>query len=441
MGFFDRIFKKSTALHSTPNIRFGRYSDSYKAEAQYDLWDNALNLFEEGDYIAAYRSFFQYLLDEKEDNVQYWQSEGELRFQLFQGSKKITGVANERQIKAEAKIAHSEGLKVPFLQRLLQQNFDLKYSRFALDEANNLTIKFDSFTIDGSPYKLYYALKELAISADKQDDLLIDEFRVLRPVETDHLVPLPKEEQKTKYNFIVQQIEKTFNIIDKGSLDPQKYPGAIAYLLLDLIYKLDYLTKPEGFTMETLERIHRYYFSNDGKDTTSKINLIRESLNALAQRPQEAFFKEMYEVKSTFGITNPVGHERVVSFIDGELSNMDWYYEQGQLDYALAIPGYIVGYCLFNYALPKPDRDLFHLYYQIVECAYFRQLNISCPYYDAATQRLQKRQIMKAIKRIIEKHLPNYPDMNPNFSLIKMDNLPLFAKSFLQMVRALKLIK
>ena len=27
---------------------------------------------------------------------------------------------------------------------------------------------------------------------------------------------------------------------------------------------------------------------------------------------------------------------------------------------ALSIPGYIVGYCMFNYAVPEPDRDLMH---------------------------------------------------------------------------------
>ena len=40
---------------------------------------------------------------------------------------------------------------------------------------------------------------------------------------------------------------------------------------------------------------------------------------------------------------------------------------------AMAIPGYIVGYCLFNYAIPKPDKDFFFLYYQIMYGTFFEK--------------------------------------------------------------------
>jgi len=40
----------------------------------------------------------------------------------------------------------------------------------------HVVIIFDSTTIDGSPYKLYHALKEAANHADKKDDLIIYEL-------------------------------------------------------------------------------------------------------------------------------------------------------------------------------------------------------------------------------------------------------------------------
>ena len=90
--------------------------------------------------------------------------------------KKAVGKANIEKVTIEAKIAKTDTLNIGFMRRLLERNFQLRYSRFALDEENNITIRFDTSVLDGSPYKLYYALKELTTNADKLDDLLIDDL-------------------------------------------------------------------------------------------------------------------------------------------------------------------------------------------------------------------------------------------------------------------------
>ena len=120
---------------------------------------------------------------------------------------------------------------------------------------------------------------------------------------------------------------------------------------------------------------------------------------------------------------------------------MDWYKEHGYDNIALAIPGYIVGYCMFNYAVPKPDRDLFHLYYQIVEADYFKSLGFALSYYDKATRKFDKRAIKKAISRIVENNRSYYPNLNPATGTLRYDNLPEFARSFLLMVRNLEMVK
>ena len=239
MGIFDRLFRSSGSNDPQPDIKFGRYSDSYKEPENYDAWDEALEKFEEEDYIDSYLKFFRYLSDEKEENVKFREEKGGITFELYQGSKKITGFANTHKIKAEAKIARTKALNVGFMRRLMEKNFTLKYSRFALDEENNITIVFDTYTLDGSPYKLYYALKEVATNADKQDDLLLDEFRMLQPVDTSHLKDLPEAEKEVKYRYIVDQVNRVLREIGEGDLNSDQYPGGIAYLLLDLIYRLD----------------------------------------------------------------------------------------------------------------------------------------------------------------------------------------------------------
>lgn len=442
MGLFDRLFGNGTEEQAQPNIRFGRYSDSYKSTASYEAWDKALEQFDEGAYLESYRAFFRYLRDEEEDNVRLRETDEGIHFELFQGSKKISGFVDEQKLKVESKVAHTEKLRVAFMRRLVELNYELEYSRFSLDEQGNITLVFDTYTIDGSPYKLYYALKEVATKADKQDDLLLDEFKSLTPVDVDHLEMMPDEEKAARYQFIQKQIRDTLEEVDNGKLNKDKYAGGVAYLLLYLIYKLDYLIKPEGFMMEVLERLHRLYSSKDDKKSMAELNqIICKELRVLLERPQEAYYKEMYRVPATFGITMPVSHDRVVSLIDAELHQMDWYLENGYDKIALAIPGFICSYSLFIYAIPKPGKELFHLYFEITEAEYFRSLGFSNTYYDPKTGTFDKKAIKRSIRRIVDHHRDHFHKLIFPTGSLDFSTLARFARSYLQIIRNLDMTK
>lgn len=441
MGLFDRLFGAKAEELQEPKISFGRYSDSYKDRSRYTAWDAALDHFEKKEYLESYKQFFFYLRDEEEDNVRYEETKGGLKFELFQGSKKISGLATPHKVWVESRVVKAEALNVGFMRRLMEQNYNLRYSRFALDDEGNIAIVFDTYTLDGSPYKLYYALKELATKADKQDDLLLEEFKMLQAVDASHKEELPQAEKEVKYGFFREKTKQVLEEIDNGKLDKAQYPGGIAYLLLDLIYRLDYLIKPEGFMMETLEKLHRQYYENDNLPTASKNQVLCKGFRQLMERDKAEFFKEMYRVRSTFGITHSVTHDRVAGLIDAQLSHMDWYNEHGCEAVAMSIPGYIVGQCMFNFAVPKPDRDLFHLYYQITEPEYFRQLGFPVIYYDTASGQFDKRAIRRAIAQIVEKNKPYYPRLNPATSSLSFDSMPDFAQSFLLMARDLDMAK
>lgn len=441
MGLFDRLFKTPPGKSPFPNIKLGRYSDSYKKPANYEAWDQSLHYFESENFLDAYRKFLIYLRDEEENNVHFQEEEGLIRFEIFQGSKKIEGFATKEKLKAEAKIARSAQLNVGFMRRLIEKNFTLKYSRFALDPGNNLTILFDTYTLDGSPYKLYYALKEVATNADKLDDLLVEEFKMLQQINSARITDIPQTEKAVKYQFTLQEIQRIEAEMSSGKLSKEQYPGGFAYLLLHLIYKLDFLVHPEGYMMETLERLHRQYFSNDGKTTVEKNQAMVRELQKLAARPKEEFCKELYLVTFTFGITTPVNHDRIASFIDSELHNMDWYLENGHEQVALAVPGYIIGYCLFNYAPPKPDRDLFHLFFLITESRFFHDLGQPHDLVDPQTGALNKKAIKRAIQRIVEDNKPKYPKLHAATGMLSYQSLPAFAKSFLLMIRNMDMTK
>lgn len=439
MSIFDRIFgsgKKSPA----PDIPFGRYTDAYKTEAQQQAFDHSLELFDDGKQMEAYREFMTYLKDSQFDNIEWREQDDRLEFEFWQGSQRITGTATLEKVKAESKIARADDLNVGFLRRLMEANFNLKFSRFALAPDNVLTILFDTYVTDGSPYKLLYALRELAIHADKQDDLLLDEFKALRPAQERTYGDIPDDEKEVKYNFIRRKIEEVFAEMDKAKPDPNTYPGTYAYLLLALAFKLDYLVRPEGFMMDALERVHGIYFAKNDRTPQVKVTSIRKEYQKLLERPKEAFFKEMYRTRSTFGINPAVNHDSIVSLIDGELPNMEWPLQQNYEPLALAVPQYIAGFALFHYAPPKPDRELFHLFFQIMEPEIFRELGFENPYADAGG-RLNRTEILKGIRQVAERNRAVYPHLRPNTERLDFASPVLFAKSYLLMMKELNMAK
>jgi hypothetical protein len=437
MSFWDKIFgSKTEHAKATPKIRFGRFSDSYKEKAQYDAWESSLDLFEENKYLESYKAFLTYLRDDKEDNVRWLDEEGGIRFEILQGSKRVSGFADARQLKAEARIAHAQELSVAFMRRLVESNYTLEHSRYALDDENNLVVKFDTFTLDGSPYKLYYALKEVAINADKQDDLLLDEFsNLLDPVETGSVSELSVAEKEVKYNFIKSKIQSVLDEIDTGKLNGEKYPGGISYLLLSAAYRIDYLTAPEGFTTETIERIHRSYFNTEEKTMAQKNIFIRKELEKINARSKELIFNELYSTTSTFGIVAPKGHDSLASSIEGELPNMDWYEENKHDKVALAVTGYIVGNALFNYALPKPIRQLLELYYRILEPQYFSDLGFLPPFLDSEKQVFNQKEIKNAIRQMVEKTKESFPNLSPDLGQLDFSTPCRFARTYLLMIK------
>ena len=436
MAFWDYIFNKSKVSEG-PFINFGRFSDAYKDASQYDAWDKSLQAFEHESYLESIRYFMEYLNDPDIKNARWWEEDGRLHFQLYQGSKKIIGVADSQKLRCEAQIAKGDQLNVGLLRRLIEHNYALKYSRYALDSENYITIVFDTFILDGSPYKLYYALKEIATQADKQDDLLISEFS-LTSINTGHIQSLPETEKSVKFRYYQSQIRAMMDILESYHQEAHRFPEGIGYILLAMCYKLDYLIAPEGTITEAFERIHRTYMASDKKTLLQKITMVQQEFKKLNEIQVEDFNRQLYRTTSTFGIASPVSHQQICELIKAELNKMDWFEHEKFASFRIAVPGYIVGYALFNYALPEPIKDLFQLYYKITENSFFTDLGFS-EKYIADDGQLDKKMIKRSFKEIDQIHKPKYPKIDLKTSHLDFSEISSFAKSFLTLIYGLDL--
>ncbi|HEV8285392.1 MAG TPA: hypothetical protein VGQ09_13840 [Chitinophagaceae bacterium] len=422
--FFGRSKKKA---EPEPAIYFGRYSDNNKPVEKVNRWTDAENLFKEKKYTESFDAFFEYLRDDSIDNVVHERNESNGRFHFYQGSKIIRGNYDKEHLHAEVTLAKMPNANVPVMRRLLEMNFNLYYSRYALDE-ERLCMRFDSDIETANPSKLYYGLKELSTKGDKQDDLLVQDFSALQTMDTEHIIEIPPEEKEIKFQWLQKWISETISYVK--TLDADKFSGGIAYLLLALAYRIDYLILPEGKILHDLEKIVELYFKKDDRQTTEKNRDMIEAFEKLKQRSKEEVFEALYRSKHTFAIVTPQNYKRIADAIYNANQNINWYRDNNYPSIAAQIAEYGIAYCQYSYSLPRPVTELFHLFMMVNYGEYFKALGFNANYYNPETKQFDADKITDRIKQIINTWKAKYPNLKMKLENIRYDNMVNFNVSF-----------
>lgn len=427
---FDRLFgkgKKKEGAGTEPQISFGRYSDNNKPVAKTNRWTDADNLFKEKKYTDSIDAFFEYLRDDGLQNVVYERNGSEGRFHFYQGSKIVRGSFDNDLIKAEVTLARMPQPSVPVMRRLLEMNFNLFYSRFALD-TDRLCMCFDTDLETASPSKLYYGLKELSTKADKQDDLLVQDFSILQAADNDHIRPIPETEKEIKVEYMHQWISQTLETVK--ALDADKFSGGIAYLLLSLIYRIDYLVTPEGKLLNELEKIGGVYFKKDERPVTEKNRDMAEAFQKILEIPKADIFKDLIRSTHTFSIVAPQPYKTIADSIHGANQNLVWYRDNGYPPIACQIAEYGISYCQYSYSLPRVITEFYHLFMRVCYADYFRALGYKTAYYNPADGKFDSDAIEEEVMSIQQRWKEKYPLLDFKTANLRFDSLVNFCHSY-----------
>ena len=427
---FEKLFgrgKKKEEPSGEPETSFGRYSDNNKPLAKVTRWTDADTLFKEKKYTDSIDAFFDYLRDDSAQNVVYERNGAEGRFHFFQGSKIVRGRFNTEVLKAEVTLARMPSPSVPVMRRLLEMNFNLYYSRFALDN-DQLCMSFDTDLETASPSKLYYGLKELSTKADKQDDLLVQDFAVLETTDNEHITQIPDSEKDVKNDYLQHWIKESLDVI--AGLDPDKFSGGIAYILLALLFKIDYLITPDGKLLNELEKISGIYFKKDDRPVIEKNRDMIEAFKKMQAMTKEEISGCLFRSKYTFAIVAPQQYKTIAESIHGANQNLIWYKDNNYPFVANQIAEYGFSFCQYSYSLPKVISELFHLYMMVNYAAYFISLGYKPDYYDVNKNEFASKGIIEKIKSIQEKWKDKYPLLDFKTENLRFDNLVNFNYSF-----------
>ncbi len=432
--------QKSTIniLAGLEGIRFGRYSDNNKSQKKTQSWYAAEDRYKEKKYTEAIVAFFDYLRDDDEDNVLVKQDGDNFTFTIFQGSKKVHGEIRNGKISARSPLVVMETPRTAVMRRLLEMNYSLYYSHSGMDNGNTLYMVFLSDVQATNPSKLYYGLRELATKADRQDDLLVTDFPSLKQTDHEHVQPVPDQEADVKYKYFKKWTEETLARVSQ--LNQDAFSGAIAYLLLTLIYRIDFLILPESKLLSEIEKINGLYW--DKKDEVALVErnqMMKEAIRKLLNISREEFGQSLRRSKNTFSIATPPKNDKVRDHIISANKDSRWYIENKYEDIALVINEYGLLYNQFIYSMPRLQTDLITIYMMVMHPDYFKELGMKETLYNVQEKTFNKEPIEAGVDQAVARFKNKFKHLKWDHNRISYDSLYDFGLDFSEYLSNLNL--
>lgn len=432
MTFISKIFA-ANAPAPHPVLQFGRFSDAYKSQDQLAYMDAALHQFSKEKFLDSFELLLQYLLEPSLNNVFWTKSNGKLQFTLHQGSKLIQGEATAMHLYASSSIASYEKPEIRWMRILLEENYNMTYSRFAFNENKEIIIVFDNYMEEAAPRKVYEALRELSVRADKIDDILLADFNLLRPVQNDHIISLPENIKDVKCRFFRNKVNFVLKCIENPDPNFFTFRGSFMFMILATCYSIDYLVKPEGKLMKNIELCHLSYFNDNAEDLDGKnINLI-QNFRKLASLNNEEVREELYDTRSTFGLELASGIQGLLEILDAQWNDLQWFFDNNYFEIHRFICDYVIGFSQFSLSLPSGYKKLLHLYYEITEYSYFSDLGFSLPYYKG--DKLHKKSIIREMQKIADESQKKGIFIPLDVSVLTFESLPAFCQQYMLLLK------
>ncbi len=410
-------------------MQWGHYSDNNRTPEQKALWGEADVLFNEEKYAEALETFLHYLRDE-EGSVSWHKDEtdGKLHFQIAQGSSFIEGVFDGAFIHACVPLASSPNPGTAVMRRLLELNYELRYTSVGLDEKSVFHFVFDTDAATASPHKLFEGLQELALKSDRQDDSLTTDFRDLEAVPHAPVDVMPERELAAKWKAFQRWTERALQLAD--TLDRDLYAEAIARIYLCAVYRLDFLLSPEGRLMLELEKISGYYRKQPDKPLIQRNQQMRTALQGLLSWSREEVTQCLHRTRSTFSVTDPPKADRMRENILSALRDAAVYEARKQPELVLQMIEFGPLYDRYLFTLPDAVSGLTLLLCAVLHPRFFTDLGLRDDFYDIGTQKLNEPLIKATVGELISSGKAVSPTLSFDLSKVDFSSRAAFGASY-----------
>lgn len=425
----------TTKTSDQEKYHFGRFISYKKNAQQQEQYQESKKAFTQQRHLDGYEHYFNYLRfyfsDEDSGNISYKRDDNSLQFTLIQGSAIIKGDITPRRLSAKVNIAHTIKDNIAVMRRLLEKNYMYTYSTFFLEnERLRAKIYFDNVAL--SPQKIFFPLRELAINADKEKELLLDEFNDLEALELDHIEAMDTHLKETKLRFFREWIDRTEQKV--ALLPTQEQSGAIAFVWLSLLLRIDYYVTPRGkLGFDIYEAVQEYYL-DDSKLIEEKNDALRKAVEKLKELDSQKLSKSLYFVKQTFDIFTANGLDEIRGFIEETLGKVIWYKEHRYEEVIMSIYEYLGLYMLYNFGMNDCLRELVQLNVRLHNTDFNSALGIKSLYKN---NKIDRSHLNRKIQTILESYSKRYPHLEDFSPFLNFESDEKFHHSYFNALKNL----
>lgn len=425
MRWFNFFDNKTELKHS-----FGRGINANLAEDEEELFEQSYEAFEAKDTLSGYELFFKSLQNFSNnisnENIRVEKESDKLRFEILQGCAKIVGVITNETLYAESILVKKSSANVALKRLILERNYQFTYAYYFSDkEYIKLKLFLDNITMN--PQKIFYPLREIALNADFDKEYVVSEFLDIAIEDINHLKPINEAELRLKYNFLHRWVDELNEKI--SSLPPNDNAAMQSFLLLNFIFKIDYLLVPKYDIFHKSSKKTREYFSNENSTVEAKNEELRLYINELFEMPFEIFSKNFYEAKYSFDPNEKTTYEEIEIFITESLAKIRWYKNNRYNQVIPYMYQYIALYILYNYGLHEVLKRLLHTLVEIQNPDFFSALGYT-PLYNKESGVFAKRAIISQIEETILPHQNRFKLLKPFGDNLNFTSLNEFSNSF-----------
>ncbi|HUH41793.1 MAG TPA: hypothetical protein VLZ29_01625, partial [Sulfurimonas sp.] len=185
-----------------------------------------------------------------------------------------------------------------------------------------------------------------------------------------------------------------------ASLLSNDHAGMESFILLYLLFKIDYMLVPKYNIFKKSTKKIQEYFSEENLSVEAKNDELREYISELQEMSFDEFRENFYDAKYTFNPTDKASTEEIDIFITESLSKIRWYKNNRYSQIIPTMYKYIAMYILYNYGLHQVTKELLHTLVEIQNPSFFKELGYT-PLYDEENQVFSKRAIISKVDTII----------------------------------------
>ena len=425
MNWFN--FFGTNTEHKHP---FGRGINANLSPDEEELFNNSYEAFESKDILNAYECFFQslqnYTNKTSNQNIVTKLQDEELKFEIYQGSAKITGTITKEHLYAEVILVKKDMANVALKRRILERNYQFTYAYYFIDE-EYIKLKLFHDNITMSPQKVFFPLRELALNADFDKEYIKCEFPDIELEDIDHLKVIDEDELKIKFDYFKQWIEEVENKVE--TLPSNDNSSMQSFIYLTLFFKIDYLLVPKYDIYQKITKKVREYFNEENTAPEARNEDLKRYIDRLQDMSFEEFSKNFYNAKYTFSPIEKTSNEEINIFINESLIKIRWYKNNRYNQIIPTIYRYIVFYILYNYGLHPVTKALLHTLVEIQNPKFFKALDYQV-LYDEDNKSFSKRLIISKIEEAITPFQNQFKSLEPFGSELNFSSLNEFSNSF-----------